>query len=489
MNPLLDLLILVPILLPLVGGLMVAFKSLIKPRFMKIFVAFIVVSTFVAVISANQLSSHSILHIITVNEFLDIYFHIDQLGKLFSVMAAFLWIITSFYSFEYMKHEGKERRYFVYFMITLGVIMGISYSGNLFTLYIFYELLTLTTFPLVIHAGSSEALQSGKKYIIYSFMGATFIVLGMMLLFSITGNMNFAGGGIEAIIHYPDRTMLLISFLSMFVGFGVKAAMVPFHAWLPAAMVAPTPVSALLHAVAVVKSGIFSLTRITYFIFGPVLIKEIGGDDYLMPLVIATIVMGSMIALHQDHLKKRLAYSTISQLGYIVLGLLMLNPEAMTGALLHMINHAFIKITLFFVVGSITYQTGFKYIHQINGLGKKMNKAFVAYLIASISLVGIPPTNGFVSKWFLGIGAMANQQTFYIIILLFSAFLTAAYLFPVAIAGFFRTPDDPDTMAEKLDPPALMMVPIIILTVIVVFQGLFPNAIIDFIGTIVAGVF
>jgi multicomponent Na+:H+ antiporter subunit D len=469
------------------GALALTSRRIISDRWMKPFVALLVIVNYALIILANTQSSEIVVHIISVNEFLDIFFHIDQLGKLFSYMAGFLWILTAFYSFEYMTHEGKERRYFVFFILTFAMIMGISYSGNLFTLYIYYELLTLSTFPLVIHADSSEALQSGKKYIIYSFVGATFIILGMMILFSITGHMDFTGGGIEEIIHFPDKTLLLVSFISMFIGFGVKAAMVPFHSWLPSAMVAPTPVSALLHAVAVVKSGIFALTRTTYYIFGPTLVKEIHGDAYLIPLVIATIIMGSMMALHQDHMKKRLAYSTISQLGYIVLGILMLNPDGLLGAMLHMINHAFIKITLFFVVGSITFMTGKKYIHEIDGLGKRMRKIFIAFLIASISLVGIPPTNGFVSKWFLGLGAMASGQVLYIVILLLSAFLTAAYLFPVAISGFFRKSEDEEE--GDLDPPRMMMVPIIILTIIVVLLGLFPKVVIDFIGVILTDVF
>ena len=486
-----DVFMILPLVVPIVSAVAISSTKLIKDRYLKIFVAIVVFLNFALLVNANINSSSEILHILAVNEFLDIYFHIDQLGKLFSYMAGFLWILTSFYSFEYMKHEGKERRYFVFFILTFAMIMGISYSGNLFTLYIYYELLTLSTFPLVIHAGSKEALKSGQKYIIYSFVGATFIVLGMIILFSISGNMNFEGGGIAGIINHPDKTLLLISFLAMFVGFGVKAAMVPFHSWLPAAMVAPTPVSALLHAVAVVKSGIFALTRVIYYIYGPVLIERLNGDTYVIPLVIATIVMGSLLALHQDHLKKRLAYSTISQLVYIVLGLLMLNPNGLLGALLHMINHAFIKITLFFVVGSITYMTGKKYIHEINGLGKHMNQSFIAFFIASVSLVGIPPTNGFVSKWFLGLGAMEASQVPYIIILLFSAFLTAAYLFPVSIAAFFRRSDeDQDNHVTKsLDPPKMMLVPILLLSVVIVFLGLFPNAVIEFINVIVIDVF
>ena len=485
-----NILVILPLILPIISAVAISSSKIIKDKYLKMFVTVVVFLNFALIVNANIFSDSEIIHVITVNEFLDIYFHIDQLGKLFSYMAGFLWILTSFYSFEYMKHEGKERRYYVFFILTFAMIMGISYSGNLFTLYIYYELLTLSTFPLVIHADSKEALQSGKKYIIYSFVGATFIIFGMMILFSISGNMNFIGGGIKGIGEYSDKTLLLISFLSMFLGFGVKAAMVPFHSWLPAAMVAPTPVSALLHAVAVVKSGIFALTRMTYYIYGPMLIKELNGDDYLIPVVIATIVMGSIIALHQDHLKKRLAYSTISQLGYIVLGILMLNPNGLAGALMHMINHAFIKITLFFVVGSITYMTGKKYIHEINGLGKHMNKSFIAFFIASVSLVGIPPTNGFVSKWMLGLGAMEANQVLYIVILLFSAFLTASYLFPVVIAGFFRRGDDEKEGDRKeLDPPRLMMVPIIILSVIIILLGLFPNIVINFIDVIIVDVF
>lgn len=502
-----------PLILPLLGALCVASSKIVKDRYMKPFVAVVVILNFVFTVNANMNSSFQLWHILTVNEFLDIYLHIDQLGKLFSYMAGFLWIITCFYSFEYMKHEGKERQYFTFFILTLGMIMGIAYAGNLFTLYIYYELLTLSTFPLVIHANSDEALVSGKKYIIYSFMGATFIILGMMILYSISGDMTFIGGGISSLMAYPEKKLLLVSFLSMFIGFGVKAAMVPFHSWLPAAMVAPTPVSALLHAVAVVKSGIFALMRITYFIYGPTLVKAIGGDSFLIPVVIITIVMGSMLALHQDHMKKRLAYSTISQLGYIILGILMLNPNGLLGAILHMINHAFLKITLFFVVGAITYMTGHKYVHQIKGLGKRMPKTFIAFTVAAISLTGIPPTNGFVSKWFLGMGALDANNLLYIVILLFSAFLTAAYLLPISIAGLFKISaeaaevneghgsreaavsadshmtDEATSAIESLDPPKMMMVPILILTLVTIGLGLFPNPVIEFIDVIIQGVF
>lgn len=482
--------LLLPLALPIIGAIGLSSKKIIKDQYMKPFTAIIVFLNFFLIVNANINASFELLHILRINEFLDIYFHIDQLGKLFSYMAGFLWILTCFYSFEYMKHEGKERRFLTFFVLTLGVIVGISYSGNLFTLYMYYEVLTLCTFPLVIHADTSEALVSGKKYMIYSFTGATFIILGMMILYSISGDMTFVGGGMEYLLDFPNKTLILMSFIAMFIGFGVKAALVPFHSWLPAAMVAPTPVSALLHAVAVVKSGIFSLMRVTYYIYGPVLVKSLHGEVYLIPLVVLTIIMGSFMALHQTHLKKRLAYSTISQLGYIILGILMFNPDAFTGALLHMINHAFIKITLFFSVGAITYMTGSKYIGEIRGLGKRMPKVFIAFTVSSISLIGIPPTNGFVSKWFLGMGAIEINNLFYIIILLLSAFLTAGYLLPVSIAGFFiKESSDDNENNELIDPPNNMIVPIIILTVVVVLLGIFPNPIINFINVIIQDVF
>ncbi|MCK5762553.1 MAG: hypothetical protein KAH05_00390, partial [Clostridiales bacterium] len=211
-----NILVILPLILPIISAVAISSSKIIKDKYLKMFVTVVVFLNFALIVNANIFSDSEIIHVITVNEFLDIYFHIDQLGKLFSYMAGFLWILTSFYSFEYMKHEGKERRYYVFFILTFAMIMGISYSGNLFTLYIYYELLTLSTFPLVIHADSKEALQSGKKYIIYSFVGATFIIFGMMILFSISGNMNFVGGGIKGIGEYSDKTLLLISFLSMF---------------------------------------------------------------------------------------------------------------------------------------------------------------------------------------------------------------------------------------------------------------------------------
>jgi len=451
------------------------------------FVIISVITNFLLLIFLLTLKNISMeFHLFRVNDFLDIYFKIDKMGILFALLASILWIFTTFYSTEYMKHEGKEKRFFVFFTITLGITISIAFSGNLFTLYIFYELLTLATFPLVIHSGSKAALESGKKYLIYSFGGATLVLLGMILLFSISNSMNFIEHGVLQGINIDNPNLFLTIYLVMFLGFGVKAALVPFHSWLPDAMVAPTPVSALLHAVAVVKSGVFALIRISYFIFGAEVIKTIHGNFYISILIGITILLGSLLALHQENLKKRLAYSTISQLGYILLGVVLLNQNALMGGLLHLVNHAVIKITLFFCAGAIYYTTGKKNIKDIKGIGKEMPITMWSFAIASISLIGIPPTNGFVSKWYLALGGLNANRALFAVILLLSAFLTAAYLLPIIIAGFF--PGEENAPIEKKEPPLRMLVPIIMLTGIIVFLGIFPNVLINFIEKIAEGI-
>jgi multicomponent Na+:H+ antiporter subunit D len=421
-----------------------------------------------------------------LNEFLQIYFKVDKLGIMFALLVSVLWIFTTIYSMEYMKHEGKEDRFFMFFSITLGVTLGIAFSGNLITLYFFYEFLTLCTFPLVIHTGSKKALKAGKKYLIYSFGGASLVLVGMILLFSITSDLTFLPGGILS--NYPNisNDFMLITFIVMFMGFGVKAALVPFHSWLPSAMVAPTPVSSLLHAVAVVKSGIFALVRICYFIFGAKAIEDSGGQLIISIFIGLTILMGSFLALHQDNLKKRLAYSTISQLGYILLGIVLLNEDALIGGLLHLINHAVIKITLFFCAGAIMYTTHKTNISEINGIGKRMPITMWCFAISSISLIGIPPTNGFVSKWFLAIGGLSVGKVIFPIILLVSALLTALYLMPVVSAAFFKKGDFEEGVIKEA--PIRMLIPIVSITIITVILGLFPNLVIDYLREIAEAV-
>lgn len=489
--------ILLPILLPWAAALLLLRLPRLGEKAMHIFVALAVCLNFLALLWVVSTFPGIQLHLLTFNPLLDLYLRPDSLGILFAVLASLLWILTSFYAFVYMKHEARVRQFFAFFLVTLGVTIGIAFAGNLLTFYVFYEFLTLATFPLVIHAGSEEALAGGKKYILYSFSGATLVLLGMLLVFSVTNDLRFVPAGIldETMAAADPRTfrILLVGYLTLFLGFGVKAALAPFHGWLPSAMVAPTPVSALLHAVAVVKSGIFALLRITYYLFGAAAVGLLGAADFLLPVILLTIVMGSFLAIHQDHLKKRLAYSTISQLGYILLGIALLNPDALVGALLHLVNHAVIKITLFFVAGAIYVQTGFKYVHQLRGIGKRMRLTMVCFGLSVVSLIGLPPTNGFVSKWFLALGALIEHNVLYAVILLLSGFLTAAYLLPPAIAAFFSKGDNAelDALADghSLEPPDGMLLPILLLTALVLLLGIFPNPLIDIVTSIAEEVF
>lgn len=485
-----DMLMTLPIIIPIIGSLCLASQRIIPERWINLFVLAIVSLNLGVVICVNAALIGSAIHLVKVNAFIDLYFKVDGFGQLFSSLASVLWFLTSFYAFEYMKHEGRERQFYTFFILTLSMVIGLSYSGNLLMLYLFYELITLVTFPLVIHANTEQALQIGRKYITYSFVGAAFIMLGMILLNSVTGQLVFIPGGMEDLLIHPKKDLIYFSYLSMFFGFGVKAAVMPLHAWLPAAMVAPTPVSALLHAVAVVKSGIFALVRITYYLYGVKVIQYLGVNKVLIPFAIGTILLASFMAMNQYHLKRRLAYSTVAQLGYIVLGILMVHPIALLGALLHLVNHAILKINMFFAVGAVSYMTDKKYVKQLNGLGQKMPLTFSCFAIAAISLIGIPPANGFVSKWFLGVGALKLGSVGMAIVILFGALLTASYLLPlITIAFFTKNADKKLESKVSLDPPLLMLLPMIVLTLGAVLMGLYPNPVIEVIQGIVNEVF
>jgi multicomponent Na+:H+ antiporter subunit D len=477
--------ILLPIFFPFLAAVIIsACGSAEKRRNIFAGAAILINFAFVVYVIANFKDTG--LQVIRINEFLDIYFKVDKFNMFFSLLVSVLWIFTSIYAMEYMKHEGKEKRFFVYFITTLGVTLGIAFAGNLITLYLFYELLTLTTFPLVIHSGKKEALKGGIKYLIYSFAGAAAALLGMLILFSLTNDLTFVPGGILKENLLENNELYFWAYIAMFIGFGVKAALVPFHSWLPEAMVAPTPVSSLLHAVAVVKSGIFAITRVTYYIFGANAVRITGADKYLIILVIISILMGSFLALHQENLKKRLAYSTISQLGYMLLGILLLNKNSFTGAMMHLMSHAVIKITLFFCVGAVMYNTGKTKISEIDGIGRLMPVTMWCFTISSISLIGIPPTNGFISKWLLADGALFEGRIAFPAILLVSALLTAMYLLPISTAAFFRKEEN--EVIKIKEAPLKMLIPIVFITVITVFSGLFPNYILEFLRNIAAEV-
>lgn len=471
-----NVLILSPIIFPLLAGLSLRYtddkyrnKILISSSIFNLLLTLLCV--FIA--------PEERLTLFSFNEIINFYLKPDILGRIFAVLVSTLWVFTTFYSIEYMSHDKKLKSFYMFFMMTQGVTLSIAFSGNLITLYLFYEILTLVTFPLVIQTGSDRALEIGKKYLIYSFIGATFVLFGLILLYSQLGTLDFKPGGIVENIENIDSNYYLMVYLLLFLGLGVKAALVPFHSWLPAAMVAPTPVSALLHAVAVVKSGIFSLMRMTYYILGWEVIEQIGGNKYTLILVLISILMGSFLAMSQQNLKKRLAYSTISQLGYIMLGLVVFDKNSFTGGILHMVFHATIKITLFFCIGAIMHYEHKTELDEIQGIGKKMPITMTCFTISSICLIGIPPMNGFVSKWYLALGGLSTGNFIVPIMLLLSALLTAGYLIPIISTAFFR--GAPSSEIETKEPGNFMLIPIVILTAINVIVGIMPNMLINII--------
>lgn len=360
----------------------------------------------------------------------------DSMGVLFALVASSLWLVTSIYSIGYMRglNSPHQTRFYASFAMSVSATIGIAFSRDLFTFFCFYELLTLATYPLVVHKETKEAILAGRKYLTYSLTAGAVFLCGIIWTYHACGSLTFqAGGFMSPEVSVPlARTLLTLLLCGAFV----KAALFPLHAWLPAAMVAPTPVSALLHAVAVVKAGIFCLFRIVGFVGGPTMMQETGLGLVLSVLAGFTILFASAQAMTQTHLKRRLAYSTISQLAYIILGISILSPTAFTGALFHLSAHALLKITLFFCAGAIYVRLHKEYISDLTGWGYKMPFTFFAFLAATLGLSGIPLWNGFISKWFFCLGSLevSNYAAFSIYIL--ASLLNVVYLLPVLIEGF-----------------------------------------------------
>lgn len=398
----------------------------------------------------------------------------DAVGMLFAVVASGLWILTSFYSIGYMRgaNEKKQTRYFASFAVCLSATIGIAFSANLLTFLIFYEILSLATYPLVIHKENKEAMRSGRQYLLYAMSAGVVLIAAIGITYSIAGTLDFKPGGIFSGI-VLDPVLIKVVFILFIAGVGVKAGIMPLQSWLPAAMVAPTPVSALLHAVAVVKAGVFGVIRVVGFIFGPEVMHEFSLNLILATFSGATVILASLIALNQDDLKRRLAYSTVGHLSYIVLGVALLTPEGFTGGLLHLSNHATTKICLFFCAGAIYVNLHKTKISQLDGIGRVMPWTMGAFTIGALGLAGVPPINAFVSKWFLCQGAMAADQTIILGIFLLSGLLNAAYFFPIVQRAFFR-PGGKD-MEKHGEASLFMVVPICIVATLSVVLGLQPN--------------
>ncbi len=418
---------------------------------------------------------------------------IDGLSCVFCGLLAFLWPLATLYAFEYMEHEHGQQRFFALYTVSYGVCVGIAASANLITLYFFYELLTLATIPLVAHEMDRRAVFAGRKYMIYSFAGATVALVGILLLYRYGGGaLEFVYGGHLA-PYSPDRGLLLLGWFFTFLGFGVKAAVCPLHGWLPTAGVAPTPVTALLHAVAVVKAGVFASIRSTFFAFGPAFLSGSWAQNAAMVLTVCTILFGSSMALREQHIKRRLAYSTVSNLSYILFGMTMLTVPGLTAALCHMLFHGIMKITLFFCAGTVICKTGREYVDQLEGFGRRMPVTFAAFTIGSMGLTGIPLLPGFLSKLYLlaaafrldSIPALAGA-----VALVISAVLTGAYLITVVLRAFFPEKDCPAAALTGVrDPGWRMKLPYFILCAAMILLGSFSGPLIASLGEIAAGVF
>lgn len=399
----------------------------------------------------------------------------DPAGMIFALLASLLWIPVHFYSIGYMRcnKEGEQTGYFAAFAVCISASVGVALAENLLTFFFFYELLTLASWPLVLHHRNQEALMSARKYLIYTLISGQLFLVGIICVYCIAGTVSFQAGGILTLDMAP-RWVIQLVFILMIIAGSVKAAVMPLHGWLPAAMVAPTPVSALLHAVAVVKTGAFSVLRIIGFVFGPKLLYQIGLIDFLAWAAALTILISSMMALRQDHLKRRLAFSTIGQLSYIVLGASLLTPLAIKGAYLHLVAHAVMKITLFMCAGAIIARTHRNQISELYGIGKKMPITMTCFAIASFGIAGIPFFVGFVSKWNLAMGALQAGKPLFIVVWVASALLAGGYLLPVVQMAFFRK--DPQEGIRKYGEHSnCMVVPICFTAFLSILLGVMPD--------------
>lgn len=420
---------------------------------------------------------------------LSISFKVDGMGMVFAGLVSALWPFATLYAFEYMTKEEHEKIFFLFYTITYGITLGIALAANLLTMYFFYELLTLVTVPLVMHTLTREAILASRKYLYYSLGGAAFAFIGMIMIIVYGTTTEFVLGGILDPAKIGSRTnVLLFVYVMAFMGFGVKAALCPFNSWLPQAGVAPTPVTALLHAVAVVKAGAFAILRLTYYCFGTDFLRGTWAQTVVLLLTMFTIVYGCSRAIKETHLKRRLAYSTISNLSYILFGAALMTPLGMVGALSHLVFHAVIKISSFFCAGAIIHQTERNYVHELDGMGYRMPCVFGIFTVSALSLMGVPGLAGFISKWNLASAAVESGNVvayFGIACLLLSALLTAIYMLTIVARAFFPVKGfDYSTLQGIKDPNWKMLLPLFVFTFFVIAFGIYSQPLTDFFCTV-----
>jgi len=396
---------------------------------------------------------------------LDLVLRAGPLSLLFVTLSAGLWLLTTIYAIGYLEGSPHRSRFFGFFSLCVTATVGVAMSGNLITFLLFYELLTLATYPLIVHRGTEEARRAGQSYLVYTLCGGAALLLGTVWLYTLTGTLEFTPRGFIHAVGEEHHLALVVIFILMIGGLGVKAALVPLHGWLPKAMVAPAPVSALLHAVAVVKAGAFGIIRVVYEVFGVERAAMLGLTGPLAVVAAVTIIYGSVRALFQDDLKRRLAFSTISQVSYIALGVAIAGPIATIGGVVHLVHQGLMKITLFFCAGNLAETLGIHKISEMNGVGRRMPWTMAAFTVGALGMIGAPPIAGFISKWYLGLGALEVGQGWVLLVLAGSSLLNAAYFLPILYRAWFRAPADAwpheHDFGDKETAWALLLPPVI----------------------------
>jgi len=463
-------------LLPIIGSLLTVPLQHISERARNIGLGVVCAAVAVlAVVMAAGVANGMVYETMLLQLTPDIwmYFRVDAMGALFGVTVAVLWLLALVYSWGYMDGGHRPARYFAFFMLCLGWTMGVAYAGNLLTFLIFYELFSILTYPLVVHEETPEAMAAGTKYIIYILIGGTLVLLAIVLTFFAAGDQTLTAGGI--LTAEAGRTNLLAIFWCFIIGFGVKAALVPLHGWVPDAHpAAPAPFSAVLSGV-MVAAGSFGMMRVIFQVFGVDLLRELEVAHYLTWVSGFTVLFAAVLAVNQDDIKRRLAYSTISQMAYVVLGLSLLGVESTIGALVHITNHAFMKGALFLCAGLFIKRLGVRRVSQLDGAAKRMPVTAAAFALAALAMIGTPPLSGFVSKWYLGLGMLETENPWLLAVLLGGALMAGVYLLPIVYRMYFREAvlTAEDKIAEEgREAPASMLVPLVITTALTVFLGL-----------------
>ena len=483
------MIITLPIFFPVLAGLAMIKLQISDRKARERYVFITLLSTLVFTLIAGFADNGGEFTLASFARGVDVAFKIDSVAVFFSTIFAAIWLLVGVFSMEYLKHEGEDNRFFAFYISSLGALIGVAYAANLATLYICFEAMSLLSYVLVVHSRTARAFSAGRKYIYYSLAGASLGLIGVFYFYSTGWQRAFVAGGVIPADSGVNMSFVCFVTVLAVIGFGCKAGMFPLHAWLPTAHPqAPAPASSVLSGL-ITKAGVIAIIRIVYFTVGADNLRGTNAQYILLTLAIITIFMGSMLAYKEKVLKKRLAYSTVSQVSYVIFGLLLLNGWGVVGALLQVLFHALAKNVLFLAAGAFIYKTGKTEVKDLYGMGQAMPKILICFSIAGLSLVGVPLTAGFVSKWYLALGALTKTgfETADVLgfvgisVIMVSALLTAGYLVTVTAKAFFAKRSD--MVSEKCDPNGYMTVPVIVLTVLIVLFGVYPTPVINFVQT------